>query len=252
MNVLRPFSWAPIVLISAFGTAASPADSPWLITFDDEFTRGDIDFNHWTPHDPTGEEKHRELQAYLPANVTFSDGAAHLIAKREKANYDGHLRIFTSGTMTTLGLFAQTYGRFEVRCRFPQGQGIDAKFSLMPVPSGDVPSIDVIEVLGGDPNRALFANRWGDEMTERSYAGSYALPKSSDGFHNFAMEWDAASITWFIDGKERFRSMEGIPRQPLYLSLNLAVGGEIAKRPAEETQFPASFDIDFVRVYKHR
>jgi beta-glucanase (GH16 family) len=228
------------------------ADSAWVLTFDDEFNAPDIDFTRWTPHDPTGRERHRELQAYLPENIRFSDGAAHLIARREKATYDGRLRIFTSGTMTSVGLFAQTYGRFETRCRFPQGQGLAAKVSLEPVPAGDLPSIDVVNVMGGDPARARFANRWGDEMTERSYDGSYAIGKAPNDFHTFTMEWDSQKIVWFIDGKERFRSIEGIPHQPMYLSLSLAVGGDIAQRPADEAPLPASFDIDYVRVYKRR
>jgi len=231
---------------------APAADSAWLLTFDDEFNAPDIDFARWTPHDPAGRERHRELQAYLPENVKFSDGAAHLIARREKATYDGHLRIFTSGTMTSVGLFAQTYGRFEIRCRFPQGPGLAAKFSLEPVPSGNLPSIDVVSVIGGDPATARFGNRWGDEMTERSWGGSYGIGKEPQDFHTFAIEWDEQKIVWFIDGRERFRSIEGIPHQPMYLALSLAVGGDIAHRPEDETKFPASFDIDYVRVYKRR
>jgi beta-glucanase (GH16 family) len=244
----------PLALFLLFfsQSKAPAADSPWLLTFDDEFNAADIDFNHWTPHDPTGQERHRELQAYLPENVRFGEGAAHLIARREKASYDGHLRIFTSGTMTTVGLFAQTYGRFEIRCRFPQEPGLEARFSLEPVPAGDRPSIDVVSAIGGEPGRARFANRWGDEMTERSYDGSWMTGKAADGFHQFAVEWDAQKIVWFVDGRERFRSIEGIPRQPMYLALTLAVGGEVAQRPTEETRFPASFDIDYIRVYKRR
>ena len=223
-----------------------------MLTFDDEFNASDIDFTRWTPHDPTGRERHRELQAYLPENVQFSGGAAHLVARREKATYDGHLRIFTSGTMTSIGLFAQTYGRFEIRCRFPQEPGFGATFSLEPVPSGDLPSIDVVSVTGREPASARFANRWGDEMTERSYDGSYPIGKAPEDFHTFAIEWDAQRIVWFMDGRERFRSVEGIPRQPMYLSLRLAVGGDVAGWPSEDTKFPASFDIDYVRVYKHR
>jgi beta-glucanase (GH16 family) len=238
------------------GPAAEPkapaSDAAWVLTFDDEFNAPDIDFTRWTPHDPTGHERHRELQAYLPDNVRFSGGAAHLVARREKATYDGHLRIFTSGTMTSLGLFAQTYGRFEIRCRFPQEPGLAANFSLDPVPTGELPSIEVVTLIGGDPATARFANRWGDEMTERSYDGAYAIGKAPEDFHTFAIEWDAQKVVWLIDGRERFRSIEGIPHQPMYLSLSLAVGGDVAQRPTEETTLPASFDIDYVRVYKRR
>lgn len=241
-----------LVFLAAFIPASRAASDDWLMTFDDEFNGSDIDFLHWTPHDPSGQERHRELEAYLPSNVRFGDGSAHLIARREQAHYDGHLRIFTSGTMTTVGLFAQTYGRFEIRCRAARGAGLESSFSLQPVPDGDIPSIEVVDIIGADPSVAHFSNHWGDEMTERSYDGSYAIGKPADDFHEFAIEWDERKIAWFIDGKERFRSIAGIPRQPMYLALRLAVGGQVAGRVPEETALPASFDIDYIRVYKHK
>ncbi len=242
-----------IVLLAALAPASRAATDPdWILTFRDEFNGSDIDFLHWTPHDPSGEERNRELQAYMPANVQFGGGSAHLIARREKATYDGHLRIFTSGTMTTVGLFAQTYGRFVIRCRAAEGSGFESSFSLLPVPNGELPAITLVDIRGADASLAHFANRWGDPMTERSYDGSYAIGKTSDGFHEFAIEWDAQKIAWFIDGRERFRSVEGIPHQPMYLALRLAVGGSGAGRVDETTPFPASFDVDYIRLYKHK
>ena len=46
------------------------------------------------------------------------------------------------------------------------------------------------------------------------------------------------------DGKNPFR-------QPHYMILNLAIGGTNGGDPSK-TEFPAKFEIDYVRVYKRR
>jgi hypothetical protein len=36
----------------------------------------------------------------------------------------------------------------------------------------------------------------------------------------------------------------------MFLSLSLAVGGRLAKAPGPEVRFPATLDIDYIRVYR--
>ncbi|HVW86599.1 MAG TPA: glycoside hydrolase family 16 protein [Bryobacteraceae bacterium] len=227
-----------------------PQSPKWTLTFAEEFDGKELSFPKWMPHDPWGHERNREGQAYVPDAIEVKDGVARITARRARATYDGREREFTSGMMTTFGSFAQTYGRFEIRCHVPAGRGVEPKFWLLPVPTGEIPSIDVLDVIGSEPSRALFANRWGDEKTERSFSGSYNVGDLSNGFHTIAIDWDENRIVWFVDGKERFRSTDGVPRQPMYLAASLAVGGIQAKYPDQSVPFPAVFEIDFIRVYQ--
>ena len=222
----------------------------WVLTFSEEFDGKELSFPKWTPRDPFGHERNREGQAYVPQAIEVKDGVARIVARRENATYDGARREFTSGMMTTYGSFAQTYGRFEIRCRVASGKGLESKFWLMPVPAGEVPSIDVVDVVGSEPKKALFANRWGDERTERSYSGSAAVPDLSDGFHTVSVEWDEKRIVWTVDGKQVFESISGVAHQAMYLAVNLAVGGLTAKYPDSTASFPAEFDIDSIHVYQ--
>jgi len=226
----------------------------WVLTFSDEFEQKELEFPKWSLHDPWGHERNRESQAWVPAAVQLDAGVVHLIAKREPARYDGQNRQYTSGILTTYGSFAQTYGRFEIRCRIPTGLGLQPKFWLLPIPSGEIPSIDILGAFGNEPAKALFANRWGDEKTERSYSGAWTIPAAqpdlAHAFHTFAIEWDKDVIIWYVDDVERFRSVHGVPHQPMYLAASLAVGGSEAKWPDSTTPFPASFDIDYIRVYQ--
>jgi len=236
-------------LASCAGLAGQPT-AKWTLTFRDEFTDRELAFPRWEPHDPWGHERNREGQAYVPAAIDVKDGIARITARRELARYDGRQREFTSGIMTTQGSFAQTYGRFEIRCRAASGKGLESKFWLLPTASGETPSIDIYDVVSNESSNALFANRWGDEKTERSFSGSYQVGNLSDGFHVVAIEWDENRIVWTVDGKERFRSTTGVPHQPMYLAVSLAVGGITAKYPDQSAPFPAAFEIDYVRVYQ--
>jgi beta-glucanase (GH16 family) len=230
------------------GKAPSPAG--WQLTFSDEFEGTSLEFPKWSPHDPWGKERNFEVQAYTPQSVELKDGNVRLVARPGKADYDKRKRDYTSGMLTTFGSFGQMYGRFEIRCRVPVTQGVEARVWLLPVPNGELPAIDIMDFVGRDPSRVSFGNLWGDTKTERAYQGDWAVKDLAGAFHTYAIEWDEAKIVWFVDGVERFRSVSGIPTQPMYLAMSLAVGGERAKWPDSTTVFPAAFDVDYVRIYK--
>jgi beta-glucanase (GH16 family) len=253
VNVLQPalafllFS----IAATAVATAAEAPSKGWVLTFSDEFDHKELEFPKWSVHDPWGgHARNRESQAWVPAAVSLESGNLRLTARREPARFDGQNREYTSGIVTTYGSFAQTYGRFEIRCRIPTGQGFEPKFWLLPVPGGETPSIDLIDAIGSEPTKVLFSNHWGDEKTDRSYSTSFKGADFSKDFHTFAIEWDKEKIIWFVDGTERFRSVDGVPHQPLYLVASLAVGGTGPKWPDSTTPFPAFFDIDYIRVYQ--
>jgi beta-glucanase (GH16 family) len=189
----------------------------WTLTFSDEFKESELDLAKWTPHDLAN------ARAYDAAAAEVKGGALHLAAK--------------PGIVTSYGKFAQTFGRFEVRCRTSGASGTpEGRLSirLLPLPSGSLPSIEVVQTAG----KATFENQWGTEQTERSYGDTVALPGLAAGSHTIAIEWERDHISWFVDGKEKLRSADGVPRQPMYLSLE-ADGNQAAL-----------FDIEYVRIYR--
>jgi beta-glucanase (GH16 family) len=247
------------LLLILLALAAQKPDPGWMLTLAEEFNGSELDLLHWAPHDPWGRERDRQLQAWTPDSVVVSGGQLHLIARRatedKPVRYDGKEREYVSGIVSTFGTFAQTYGRFEIRCRVPAGRGLRSRFALYPVPLSPLPRIQVFEISGNRPGTISFANFWGTEQTERSFGDSFSSgPDLSAGFHTVAVEWDARQIAWFVDGKETLRAVDGMPKQQMFLLLELAVGGGqgnlTTRFPDETTQFPASFDIDYVRVYR--
>jgi hypothetical protein len=181
--------------------AQNPASNP---SFDDEFSGAELNLSKWIPHDP-------RAAVLSPEAVIVSGGQLHL-----------------SGTVSTFGLFAQTYGRFEIRVRASVG----SEFVLEPVPNGTLPRIDVFRITGTD--KVFLGNRWGSEQTERSFGDSLTVPGVLKDFHTIVLDWDRDRIAWFIDGKKTFESTDGVPRQPMYLVIRHAA------------------DIDYVRVYNRQ
>jgi len=225
----------------------------WTLTFEDRFEGERLDYEKWTPQDPWGVERNEELQGYVLHAFHLEDGILKIRCDRKPSFYDGKRRDFRSGMMTTTRKFSQRYGRFEIRCRVPAGRGLWPAFWLLPEPPAWPPEIDVLEILGEEPDRVYFSHHWPHPQrpTEdsRAITGEFKGPDFSADFHTFAVEWEAEELRWYVDGVLRHRSDREIPQVPMFLLANLAVGGWAAE-PDESTPFPADFEIDFIRVWK--
>lgn len=223
----------------------------WKLTFDDEFKGTNLDLEKWTPADPWGRERNQELQAYVKDAFEVGDGFLHDKAEKRQAFYAGKQRQYTSGMMSTYGKFSQKYGRFEIRARIPKGKGMWPAFWLLPDPLAWPPEVDVLEILGHEPNKVYMTHHFRDQQRHHgSHGGSFTGPDFSADFHNYAVEWSSNSIVWFIDGVERYRSDKNIPQTKMYMLVNLAIGGDWPGSPNESTQFPADFAVDYIRVYQ--
>lgn len=57
-------------------------------------------------------------------------------------------------------------------------------------------------------------------------------------------------MTWYVDGAETAQiATPADMNTPMYMLINLAVGGDFPGWPDATTQFPANFNIDYVHVY---
>ena len=99
------------------------------------------------------------------------------------------------------------------------------------------------------------------DSVERPLA-SFGGKKWSDEFHEWRMDWDHDSIRLYVDDEllnetdvataaNKDRRQTNPFREPHYLILNLALGGTRGGDPSK-TEFPARFEVDYVRVYQQR
>ena len=224
----------------------------WKLTFDDEFDGTKLDLSKWVPHYNYDAIINQEMQAYVPGAFTVSDGILHITAKHESAVQHGQTQQYTSGAMTTSGKFSQMYGYFEIRCKLPKGKGFWPAFWLLSDSGKWPPEIDIFENIGLEDHTLHFTNHWPDEQGHNA-----AKSQQKDGpdytadFHTIALDWEPDKVIWYVDEKEQCRVVQHIPQEKMYILVNLAVGGDWPKAPNEDTPFPSSYDVDYVRVYQH-
>ena len=223
----------------------------WTLAFHDEFDGKALDTTRWIDSYPDNVRTHsnNEQQYYATDGYGFSKGLLRLKAERRSMEH----MPYTSGMVTTYGKFAQKFGWFEIRCRMPKGKGMWPAFWLLPSNKTWPPEIDVLEILGHETDKVYLTNHYTNATGQHEGKGdSYKGPDFAAGFHAFAVDWAPGSITWYVDGIERYRTKDNIPAEPMYVLANLAVGGDWPGNPDDSTVFPNTMDIDYIRVYRKK
>lgn len=157
---------------------------------------------------------------------------------------------YSSGRITTLGRFSQKYGYFEIRARFDPGRGLWPAFWLLPANGGWPPEIDVMEALGHDPD-TVYATVHSSAAPRQTVTSRLAT--ADGGWHRYGVRWGPQTIDVFVDGEKTGSAQT--PRdahQPMYMIVNLAVGGNWPGYPDAQTKFPATMEVDYVRAWTLR
>lgn len=157
---------------------------------------------------------------------------------------------YVSGLITTERSFLQSYGYFEARMAFPRGRGLWPAFWLLPERSADAPAdeIDVVEWVGVQPNRLLFTAH-GPENGGALARDDFTTPAD---FHSYGLLWTPTRLVWYVDQRE-IRTVRGHHlHRPMYMLLNLAVGGWDGNDQEDPNAFPAALRIDYVRAFTLR
>ncbi len=257
----------------------SPQPESWKLVWADEFEKdGPPDPRNWTYE--TGFVRGRELQWYQPGNARCQNGLLIIEGRSERKrnpSYEPDSKVwrkkreyaeYTSASLTTEGLHSWQYGRFEMRARIDTSLGLHPSFWTLGL-QGEWPNrgeIDIMEYYRG----MLMANAaWSSEKhgvpkwnEVRTSIGDFHDPEWSHKFHVWRMDWDETSIRLYVDdvllntidvtttfnadqeGKNPFR-------QPHFVILNLAIGGK-SGIDTSKTEFPAKFEVDYVRVYQRQ
>lgn len=241
-------------------------DTDWTLVFDESFDALQLDSSRWTTcywWDQGGCTNlgNSELQWYRRGNVVPGEGVLVLQALEEEVDTTEGAFDYTSGLITTgrtdaegdrEDRFSFTYGYVEVRARLPKGAGLWPAIWLLPSDHASRPEIDIMEVLGHAPDVLEMHYHYEVEDRDRSLGQDRRVTDLSAAWHDFAAYWGPEAIIWYLDGKEVWRvdDPEIISNEPMYLIINLAVGGDWPGPPDEETTFPARFEIDHVRIWQ--
>jgi beta-glucanase (GH16 family) len=248
---------------------ARPEQPKWTMTWNDEFNSSTIDTTKWVFDIGGGGWGNRELEYYTnrTENASLRDGHLVITARKEKyAGKDAVTWNYTSARLKTLGTFTQTYGRFEARIKVPYGQGIWPAFwmlgeDIQKVGWPQCGEIDIMENIGKEPSVVHGTIHGPGYSGPGGISAAYTLPgkqRFADAFHVFAVEWEPNSIRFYVDGNlfATRTSVDLSPGQkwvfdhPVFLLLNLAVGGDWPGNPDSSTVFPQRLLVDYVRVFR--
>ncbi|EKB47217.1 Glucan endo-1,3-beta-glucosidase A1 precursor [Cecembia lonarensis LW9] len=112
----------------------------------------------------------------------------------------------------------------------------------------------MLEVTGEDTGRLRLHLHPKDDSAP-SIGKDYLLPGGASlagGWHTIGLDWSPGRLDFILDGKRVWR-LDGkeVPDEPMYLVMNLAVGGEYPGDPDQSTRFPATMSIDHVRIRRN-
>lgn len=242
----------------------------WNLIWEETFKLPEIDTGKWNFVEGGWGFGNEESQYYTARkeNARVENGMLILEARQEAYEKMG----YTSAKLTTKGKAAWTYGRFSIRAKLPEGQGIWPAIWMMPEDMERYTGwpacgeIDIMEQIGHQPGTVYGTLHYGLPHT---YTGeNYTLPgnaKFSDDFHVFTLDWEPGEFRWYVDGvlyarqnkwfSKPGKTGENVPRyapfdREFYLQLNLAVGGKWPGYPDETTTFPQQMMIDYIKVYQ--
>jgi beta-glucanase (GH16 family) len=268
--VIAPFIFSQ----NAKGHSISSISNPLLIdtvkklVWSDEFDiPGLPNKSKWAYDIGTGDHGwgNNELEYYTKdslSNAKVSGGQLILTALQQKLGG----REYTSARLVTRGKASWTYGRIIVRAKIPKGVGIWPAIWMLGnnIHNKDIGwplcgEIDIMEHTGTKPGNIQASvhtksNNWilGTQKTDSIHIADYG-----DAFHNYQLDWDKNIMTISIDGKKLLdyhndgKGKNSWPfDDPIYLLLNIAVGGNYSGFTIDEKALPAKMVIDYVRVYQ--
>ena len=245
----------------------------WTCTFNDEFNGTYLNPAWWTVVNTAQISARGGQECNTSKNVREAGGYLQITALRTAPDTPcgRYTTDYSSGMLMTLGHFSQTYGRFEIRAKFPAGSGFQPAFWMLPEdpksgPAYEYGEIDVVEAYSHIPSRVAPHLHFVGTPGTPGRGVRCSIPTSQTAYHTYAVEWTPSLMTFIYDGQTCWSTtwrpklgyappLAAMPKpfdQPFYVIIQLAVGGKKTptNRPKPNTPFPAVMNVDYLRVWK--
>lgn len=233
----------------------------YTLVWNDEFDEGTTPSSEWWYETGAGGWGNNELQNYVSGSqggdqlAAINNGILTITAKKIGGT------VYSIRMNTTKGW---TYGYFESRIKVAAGKGAWSAFWMMPknfTAWPDDGEIDIMEHVGYDPTNVhssihckAYYHSIGTQKT-----GTKSVSTAQTEYHVYAVEWTPDFIKGYVDGVNYFTFLNDKANNyntwpfnnPFYLKLNLAWGGNWGgAQGIDETALPATYQIDYVRVFQ--
>ncbi len=206
-----------------------------------------------------------------PNAYVGTDGYLHIVALNPSAN------VYTSARLKSQGLFSFQYGRIEASMMLPESQGIWPAFWMLGDNIATLPwpacgEADIMEHIdGSNPPPYVGAAPPGYDWIAGSVHGGASSSAEVNGsqmyhpagfsaaaWHTYGMIWTKGQIQYYVDSPtniyatfntSNFSGTWPFDQGPMFIILNLAVGGTWPGNPDSTTVFPSPMLVDYVRIY---
>lgn len=287
----KPKVAAAITLKDGNPTPSQNVPSGYVLIFNDEFNEKALDTTKWWTriiyNDGMLDRLNDEQQHYRENNNHVMTGSELQLTARKVKDNDPKGMNYESGMIRSKLTFK--YGYFEARIKMPAGKGVWPAF-WMTSDANDKghatwpPEMDVFEFVNnvkddrpdmihtgavdqknkdGTPGpwagKRLFA---ADKIVKAQGIGAYYYAPFDfpEDYHVFGFLWDTDdTLTWYVDGVKLIKAhynwvlRDGSEAPYAHILLNLAIGGKWAGRyGVDDSAFPQSLKIDYIRVYQKR
>lgn len=259
-----------IVLVLIFLTSCQQENVDNNLIWSDEFEdKNQINSEKWNIITGNGCPElcgfgNNEKQFYTDSsnNVRINNGKLII-----EAHQVDDSRNYTSAKLTTEGKGDWHTGYLEIRAKLPEGRGTWPAIWMLPTLDRGLNwpadgEIDIMEHVGynqgmvyGTIHTEAYNHRIGTQKSD-----SIKIEDAHEKFHIYALHWTEDKMDWLVDGNV-YQSIEknndknaGWPfNNEFHIILNLAVGGNWGgKYGIDESIFPQTLEIDYVRVYKDK
>ncbi|MBK8954777.1 MAG: glycoside hydrolase family 16 protein [Saprospiraceae bacterium] len=250
----------------------------WNLIWSDEFEGHALDRTKWFSYFPFTKDGSDSCAAcrglvgdefLSDSNLIVQNGVLSIEARKEKASWFGKDFDYTSGNIFSMQGFK--YGRFEIRCKLPEGKGFWPSFWT--AGDGVIEEIDVFEAKGHiqtqlQTNYHHCYNRSGCQQPKWHWTSD------QEDWNTYAIEWDPFFIRWYVNKrlvrtlpgyknlknnrpanhcilrKGNYVPIDAFPKNKHRIISGLGVGGPFGGRISSKTKFPSRMEIDYIRIYQ--
>jgi beta-glucanase (GH16 family) len=227
--------------------APTAVPAGWKLAFTDDFTGTKLN-SRWFAYggqpggDPGG--------YWATSHVQVANGILQLKGYRDP-KYGN--RFVTGGVSTSHG-FTQTYGKYLVRFRVDQGQGISYAALLWPANNSWPPEIDFAEDNGvaARPTTQATIHYSGPGKSDLQITAKKNVALTA--WHTLGVEWTKGKVRYTLDGQVWATiASTHVPSVPMALDLQTQAwycGHNWEHCPAASTPGEVDMDVDWVVAYR--
>ena len=187
-----------------------------------------------------------EVTDYTPPNnelQIYMGGQTEVVDNQFIITADHFGNQYFSGKLESQIAFR--YGTFSFRVNTMNGKGLFPAIWLMPSEGNLFPELDIYELIGSEPEYFYgVLHYYKNDMQKRNFFHHKFQKANIPKTYDVKLEWTPEKITWYLNGEKIHSVTDHVPQVPMYMNINLAVGGIWPGSPDSSTVFPAKFNID--------